>query len=124
MARSGPVETGSNGPACCSVTARRGLPRTQVQDYYFIGAGAGTVVRSRRLAAVVRVLLGRPAAVVLRVVLEPLRGRGDGGDREGGRDALLARGEAGGLLPDGRCPGPGGQCAAERRVVQPLVVAY
>src|SRR5260370_782050 len=123
MARSGPVETGSNGPACCSVTARRGLPRTQVQDYYFIGAGAGTVVRSRRLAAVVRVLLGRPAGVVLRVVLEPLRCRGDRDDRQVGRYVLLERDEGGGLLRDRRCPGQGGQVGVERRVVQPLVVA-
>src|SRR5260370_266460 len=123
MARSVPGETARKGPACCSVTARRGLPRTQVQDYYFIGAGAGTVVRSRRLAAVVRVGLGRPAGVVLRVVLEPLRCRGDRDDRQVGRDVLLERDEGGGLLRDRRRPGQRGQAGVERRAVQPLVVA-
>src|SRR6516165_8948807 len=98
-------------------------PRAQVQDDYLIGAGAAAVVGAGGLTGLVRVLLGRPAGVVLRVVLVPLRRGGGRDNRQVVRDVLLDRDQRLGLR--GGRPGRGqcGQLGVHRRVVEPLVVA-
>src|SRR3984885_5073536 len=96
--------------------------RLEVQQDVLVGAGAGTVVGTRRLARVVRVRLGRPAGVVRRGVLAPLgRGRRRD-DRQLGGDGGLDRGEVRGLLGDRLVAVQLVQVRGHRRVVELLVV--
>src|SRR5439155_24464216 len=81
-----------------AVEPRTSGPRAQVQEHYLVGAGTGIVVGSGRLTGFVRVVWRRPADVVLRVVLEPLRGGRGGDDRQVRRDVLRDRLERRGLL--------------------------
>src|SRR5258707_11217345 len=72
--------------------------RLEVQDDDLVAAGAGAVVAARGLAAVVRVVLGRPAGEAQAVVLEPVSGVHGRDNRQVGRDELHDRGEVSGLL--------------------------
>src|ERR1700676_3894344 len=83
--------------------------RGQVQDDHLVGTGAGTVVRPGRLTGLVGVLLGRPAGVVLRVVLEPLRRARGRDDRQVGGYILRDRRQRRGLRRGRRGSGQGGQ---------------
>src|ERR1700733_6205535 len=84
--------------------------RGEVQEHHLVAAGARAVVGARGLTAVVRGGLGRPADVVLRVVLEPV-GRGGGRDhRQVVRDVLRDRGQRGGLRPHIGGGAAGSQC--------------
>src|SRR6266487_3625817 len=114
------------GPACLASSAGNSLAgsaRTQVQDDDLVGAGACVVVTAGGLSRLVRVRLRRPADPVLRVVLEPVRRRGDRDDRQVRLDVLLDRRERGGLRGDRGGPRQLGQRGVDGRVLQPLVVA-
>src|SRR5215475_11846466 len=86
------------GPAC---VPRELGPRAEVKEYDLVGAGTRTVVGSGGLAGFIGVVRRRPADVVLRIVLEPLRGGRGRDDRQVGRDVLGDRLERRGLLGGG-----------------------
>src|SRR5258708_4413467 len=113
----------TRGGPLTAVEPRTSGPRAEVNEHYLVGAGTGIVVGSGRLTGFVRVVRRRPADVVLRVVLAPLRGGRGGDDRQVRRDVLRDRLERRGLLGGRLGPGHLGQHLVNCGVVQPLVVA-
>src|SRR5215469_12173704 len=112
-----------DGPAYMNPRRSEALARAQVQDDDLVSTRASPGVGARGLPGLVGVLLGRPADEVLRVVLEPLRRRGERDHRQVGGDELLDRSQVSGLLLDGRIADQLRQCSVYRRVLEPLVVA-
>src|SRR5215472_8389493 len=99
------------------------LPWLEVQDDDLVGAGTRTVVGAGRLTGLVRVLLRRPAHVVLAVVLEPLGGRRGGNDRQEGGDVLRDWRQGRRLLAYGARGSELREVSVDRGVLEPLVVA-
>src|SRR5258707_1679667 len=99
----------TRGGPLTAVEPRTSGPGAEVNEHDLVGAGTGTVVGSGGLTGLVGVIRRRPADVVLRIVLAPLRGGRGRDDRQVRRDELGDRLQRRGLLGGGLGPGQLGQ---------------